>query len=132
MVWGNDVFAYFGGKTFGKTPLASSISPNKTWEGFFSGFIGAGVGLALIIFLVPIESPFEAVLFVPLIFLISIFGPIGDLAESKLKRAAGKKDSSTLLPGHGGLFDRFDALLLAAPAMFVYLRILDILGYVSL
>ena len=131
MVWGNDVFAYFGGKTFGKHPLAPSISPNKTWEGFFSGFLGAGIGLLLIVYTVPIAAPFDLVLFAPLIFIVSTFGPIGDLMESKLKRAAGVKDSSSLLPGHGGFFDRFDALLLAAPSMYAYLRLLDVLGYVS-
>jgi len=131
MVWGNDVFAYFGGKAFGKHAFAPSISPNKTWEGFFSGFVGAGVGLALMLWLVPLETTVSLPMFLPLVVLISIFGPIGDLAESKLKRRAGIKDSSSLLPGHGGFFDRFDALILAAPAAYVYFRLLESLSYVS-
>ena len=130
MVWGNDVFAYFGGKTFGKHKIAPELSPNKTWEGFFSGFIGSGIGLAAMFYLVPIESPLSLLMLAPLIILIGVFGPIGDFTESKLKRAAGVKDSSNILPGHGGFLDRFDALILAAPIMYAYLKFLEALGYV--
>ena len=131
MVWGADVFAYFGGKTFGKHPLAPHISPKKTWEGFFSGYLGSMVGAFLIYYLVPIESPISAVQIIPMALLVATFGPIGDLMESKLKRKANMKDSSTILPGHGGFFDRFDALLLGAPVALIYLKVLEILGYVS-
>src|SRR5699024_6234076 len=108
MVWGNDVFAYFGGKQFGRRLLAPSVSPKKTWEGFFSGFIGAFAGLLITFYLIPMSFPTELVQALPLVVLVSIFGPIGDLAESKLKRAAGVKDTSNILPGHGGFLDRFD------------------------
>ena len=129
MVWGNDVFAYFGGKNFGKHLLAPSISPKKTWEGFISGILGAAAGIGLVLWLVPFESPLSLLLLFPLVLLTSIFGPIGDLTESRLKRIAGVKDSSDILPGHGGLFDRFDALILASLACYIYLEIIQWLNY---
>lgn len=131
MVWGNDVFAYFGGKKFGKHTLAPSISPNKTWEGFFFGFIGAAVGLGLIWLLVPFIPPVDWWVMLPSAIVVSVFAPLGDLAESKLKRAAQVKDASNILPGHGGFFDRFDGVILAAPAFYLYLQCLEILGYAS-
>lgn len=132
MVWGNDVFAYFGGKQFGRRLLAPAISPGKTWEGFLFGILGAVAGLLIVNYLVPIPLPAPLVMLLPGAILISIFGPIGDLTESRLKRAAGAKDSSDILPGHGGFFDRFDALLLAAPAFYIYLELLKIIDYVPL
>ncbi|SHE97873.1 phosphatidate cytidylyltransferase [Fodinibius roseus] len=131
MVWGNDIFAYFGGKNFGKNHLAPKISPNKTWEGFFFGIAGALAGLAIAFYLVPFAYPSPLPLMLPAVLLISVFGPVGDLTASRLKRAAGVKDASRLIPGHGGFFDRFDALILAAPAFYVYLKSLEIMGYVS-
>lgn len=131
MVWGSDIFAYFGGKSFGKHALAPSISPNKTWEGFFSGYVGSAVAASLFLFAVPYPSPISIIQLVPFALLVATFGPIGDLLESKLKRKAGVKDSSSLLPGHGGFFDRFDALLLAAPVAYIYLKVLRELGNVS-
>lgn len=131
MVWGNDIFAYFGGKNFGKRLMAPSISPKKTWEGFFSGVIGAAAGLAIVFLAVPGAFSLSYAWMVPAAILISIFGPIGDLTESRFKRLAGVKDSSNLLPGHGGLFDRFDAMILAAPAMLLYLTVLTIFGYAA-
>ncbi len=131
MIWGGDVFAYFGGKTFGKKPLAPSISPKKTVEGFLFGFLGCGIGLAISIYALPFSSPITILNGLPLIVLIGIFGPVGDLLESKIKRKAGVKDSSNLLPGHGGFFDRFDAFIPASVAMFIYLTALQHFGYVT-
>lgn len=119
MIWGNDIFAYFGGKRFGKHPLAPTVSPKKTWEGFWFGFLGAATGLA-IVFLLANPFPISFTMTLPLIVLVSVFGPTGDLLESRLKRIAGMKDSSQILPGHGGLFDRFDALILTSPFVFFY------------
>lgn len=127
MVWGNDVFAYFGGKAFGKHKLAKNISPNKTWEGFISGYAGCLAGLAIAIYAVPFNTEFNLSEAWPLMFVAGTFGPVGDLIESKIKRKAGTKDSSSILPGHGGFFDRFDALLLAAPAVYIYLKL--VMGY---
>lgn len=131
MVWGNDVFAYFGGKAFGKHLFAPTVSPNKTWEGFFSGILGAVVGLVLVYYLVPFSFPASLWMILPGALFVSVFGPIGDLTASRFKRAAEVKDASDLLPGHGGFFDRFDALILAAPAFYLYIYFLKICGYVS-
>lgn len=131
MVWGNDVFAYFGGKSFGRRKLAPAISPNKTIEGFLAGYVGCFAGLAIALYAIPLETDFTLKAALPLILLVGTFGPVGDLIESKIKRKAGVKDSSDLLPGHGGFFDRFDALLLAAPAVYIYLQLILGVGYVS-
>lgn len=131
MVWGNDVLAYFGGKYLGSRLLAPKISPKKTWEGFLFGILGAAIGLLLAFYLLPFEFSVSLAAVLPLAVIVSIFGPLGDLAESKLKRAAGVKDSSHILPGHGGFLDRFDALILAAPAFYVYIYFLEVMGYVS-
>jgi phosphatidate cytidylyltransferase len=127
MVWGNDVFAYFIGKNFGKHLLAPKISPKKTWEGFGGGILGAFTGLGIVMMAAP-AFPLSGLQMLPAVLLVSFFGPIGDLAASKLKRLYGAKDSSNILPGHGGFFDRFDALLLAAPATYLYLELLRITG----
>ncbi|HAC15056.1 MAG TPA: phosphatidate cytidylyltransferase [Bacteroidetes bacterium] len=123
MIWANDSMAYFVGKNFGRHLMAPHLSPKKTWEGFAGGFIGSGLGLLAATYFVPVEGYSFAETW-PLIFVISIVGPIGDLTASKIKRAAGVKDTSTLIPGHGGVLDRFDSLLLSAPVMFLYLRYL--------
>ena len=132
MIWGGDIFAYFGGKTFGKRPLAAAISPKKTIEGFLFGFLGCAAGLAISIYALPFTSPITMISGLPLIIMIGIFGPIGDLLESKIKRKAEVKDSSNLLPGHGGFFDRFDALIPASCAMYIYLTLAQEFGYVTL
>ncbi len=129
MVWGNDVFAFIFGKNFGKNLLAPKISPKKTWEGFLGGAFGTVVGFYIIYYIVP-GFPFEVLIFAPAFLLVAVFGPIGDLAASKLKRMYGTKDSSQILPGHGGFFDRFDALLLAAPAVFLYLQVAMAFGFI--
>lgn len=131
MVWGNDIFAYFGGKYLGKKKLAPSISPNKTWEGFFFGILGALVGLAITYYSIPFDLSISFVALAPVALLISVFGPIGDLTASRIKRAANAKDASKILPGHGGFFDRFDALILASPVFYSYLYALQIFGYVN-
>lgn len=123
MIWGNDSFAFFVGKNFGRHLMAPHLSPKKTWEGFAGGFFGAAFGLWLAAYLVPVPGYEPAVIW-PLIILVSLIGPVGDLTASKLKRAAGVKDTSNLLPGHGGVLDRFDSLLLTAPVLFIYLRFL--------
>lgn len=124
MIWGNDVFAYFGGKNFGKTPLVPLISPNKTREGFYFGFLGSAVGF-LIVYFIADSFPLPLWSVLPAVAITGSLGPIGDVAASRLKRLANVKDSSTLLPGHGGFFDRFDSMILAAPFIyFLYYLIL--------
>jgi len=119
MIWGNDIFAYFGGKTYGKHKLAPKISPKKTWEGFGFGFLGAAVGF-LIAFYASASYPLELWALVPAVLIVSIAGPLGDISASRIKRIAGVKDSSSILPGHGGFFDRFDSMILSAPFVFFY------------
>lgn len=131
MVWGNDSFAYFGGKMFGRHPLAPKISPKKTWEGFVSGFLGAGLGFLVAMWLTPGSKELNLSLVWPLILLVSIFGPIGDLAESRIKRKANLKDSGSILPGHGGVLDRFDAMMLSAPVAWVWLEVMKYFNYLN-
>ena len=113
VTWANDTLAYFTGRFLGKHPLAPRISPKKTWEGFWGGAAGS-VGGALVVkalFLPHLSAPAAVLVGAGAAFL----GPLGDLCESMLKRAAGVKDSGKLLPGHGGLLDRIDAVLFTAP-----------------
>lgn len=119
LVWATDTFAYFGGRRFGKHPLAPAVSPKKTWEGAVAGVLGA---LVIAIILRAWALPFLPWVDLMVIALLcGVVSQLGDLAESRLKRAAGVKDSGTILPGHGGLLDRLDALIVAAPLVYVYL-----------
>ncbi|WP_295936764.1 phosphatidate cytidylyltransferase [uncultured Alistipes sp.] len=117
IIWANDVFAYLVGMSIGRHRLFERISPKKSWEGFFGGIVGAiamGVAAAYVL---------DASVWVwaGLALVTAVFGVLGDLVESMLKRAAGVKDSGNLIPGHGGVLDRFDAMLLSAPFVFVYM-----------
>ena len=116
-VWASDTFAYFAGRAFGKNKLCPAISPGKTLEGALGGFIGA-VAVALIVSLVFRFSVLHGVI---IGLIVAITAPLGDLIESVLKRTCGVKDSGALIPGHGGILDRFDSLLIAAPAVYAYL-----------
>ena len=117
-IWINDTMAYVVGSLIGKTPL-SQISPKKTWEGTIGGIILSMV----IIGLVAWSTSFDVIDAIVISGIASIVGTFGDLLESKLKRMANVKDSGNFMPGHGGFLDRFDSLLLATPAvwLFVYL-----------
>ncbi len=118
-IWVCDSGAYFAGRAFGRHKLFPRVSPNKTWEGAVAGFAAAIVAFVLFRqFLLPYLSLRDALVCGGI---IGIFGQVGDLAESLLKRDAGVKDSSTLIPGHGGVLDRFDSLLFVAPVLFFYL-----------
>ena len=119
MIWICDSAAYFGGRLFGKHKLFVRISPNKTWEGAVFGFIFAiATAVAMKYILLDYLSVESAVV---LGFIVGVFGQIGDLVESMFKRDAGVKDSSALIPGHGGALDRFDSLLFVAPLVYLYL-----------
>ena len=113
IIWGADVGAYFAGKNFGKTKLAPVVSPNKTWEGVFGGLllaIAVGITLATVLSL-----QIEWLRFALFLVVLVALSVIGDLFESMLKRRAEIKDSSNILPGHGGLLDRLDSTLSVAP-----------------
>jgi phosphatidate cytidylyltransferase len=116
----SDSAQYYSGRTFGRRPLAPTISPKKTIEGAIGGVI-CGTVFMLIAgsWLLPGTAP---VSLVAVGLAVVVLGICGDLFESRLKRVAGVKDSSTLIPGHGGILDRIDALLFATPAYFVFLR----------
>ncbi len=125
LVWINDTFAYLIGKNFGKQKLFSSVSPKKTVEGFLGGLFFACVA-SYFIFYFSASLSFNAWLFLAII--ISVFGTLGDLIESKFKRQAKVKDSGAMMPGHGGLLDRLDSIIFASPFIYLFLIVVD---YVS-
>jgi len=121
IVWVADTAAYFTGRRFGRHKLAPSISPGKTWEGVFGAMLAVSVyALALLVF-VPHEdvahvaTPGTAVAWIALVVLLAALSIVGDLFESQMKRQRGVKDSGRILPGHGGVLDRIDALIAAMP-----------------
>jgi phosphatidate cytidylyltransferase len=122
LLWSFDSFAYLTGSLFGKHKILPEISPKKSWEGFFGGLI-LSIGIALI--LMQIWGIMSIEKWIGLTLIIAIFGSIGDFLESKIKRIAQVKDSGNLIPGHGGLFDRFDSFLMIIPFATAYLLIVS-------
>jgi phosphatidate cytidylyltransferase len=139
VVWAGDIFAYFVGRSLGRHLMAQRISPKKTWEGAAASLAASlTVGIALFTYALPISSfllrtsmierrdglfGLEKPDFWPIILLtiaVNAAAQLGDLVESLIKRGAGAKDSGTILPGHGGMLDRIDALLFAAPVLWLY------------
>jgi phosphatidate cytidylyltransferase len=135
LVWAADIAAYFGGRAFGKRKLAPSISPGKSWEGVWSGMLGA---LALAGFWLWLDTMFKmdssslylrlyarfgAIGLIGVVVFLCAMSVVGDLFESLVKRSAGAKDSSALLPGHGGVLDRVDALLPVFPIAMALLTV---------
>jgi len=120
LIWTNDSFAYLIGKNFGKIKLLERISPNKTVEGFIGGMIACFV---MSYFIAQYFTTLSLTQWIVLAALVSVFGVLGDLIESMFKRQGGIKDSSNLIPGHGGFLDRFDSVIFAAPFIFIYLQI---------
>ena len=117
LAWGSDTSAYFVGRKFGKTKLAPRISPKKTLEGAAGGLAGSVLCAIVISFFVPALPVVDAI---ALALIAGVAGQGGDLFESVLKRSSGVKDSGGILPGHGGLLDRVDALVFTAPATWAY------------
>jgi phosphatidate cytidylyltransferase len=120
-IWANDALAYLVGSQIGRHKMAPKISPNKSWEGFWGGLVGS-IGVWIIVALVGYEG-----LTIPMAIcfgvVTGIAGVVGDLMESRIKRAAGVKDSGHFLPGHGGLLDRTDSLLLGCATAYFLLRL---------
>lgn len=119
--WANDTCAYFAGRAFGKHKMNEVISPKKTWEGFAGGAVGTLLFLVCGRFLFP--NVFAAMTYVDMVLVsipASFLGPCGDLAESMLKRNFDVKDSGKILPGHGGMLDRVDAVFFVAPWTLTY------------
>lgn len=120
LIWTNDVCAYLVGSFFGKHKLFERISPKKTWE----GTVGAAILTIGASFLIAQWfDELELVHWIVIAMLVSVFGTVGDLVESMFKRQAGVKDSGKIMPGHGGILDRFDSLLFVSPFIYLYLTL---------
>ena len=123
LVWGNDVFAYLVGVTMGKHRMCERLSPKKSWEGFAGGILGsAAVGAIAASVLGGSYG-----VWIGLAIVVALSSVVGDLIESMFKRDAGVKDSGAIMPGHGGILDRFDALIISAPFALIYLYIIMML-----
>jgi phosphatidate cytidylyltransferase len=124
VVWTGDIAALYVGRNFGRHKLAPQISPNKSWEGSAASVVGSLLIAAALVGLARwpegkavLHFPGSLIRWLGLAVLLNVFAQVGDLVESAIKRGAGVKDSGAMLPGHGGILDRIDALLLAAPAL---------------
>ena len=128
LIWTNDTFAYIVGKSIGKRKLFEKVSPKKTIEGFVGGVLFAVLASYIIskYYIEIVES--NTFIWIITALIVSIFGTIGDLIESKFKRIAGVKDSGRIMPGHGGILDRLDSVIFATPIIFLFYQILN---YVS-
>ena len=124
LIWTNDTFAYIVGKSIGKRKLFEKVSPKKTIEGFVGGVVFAVLASYIIskYYIEIVES--NTFIWIITALIVSIFGTIGDLIESKFKRIAGVKDSGSIMPGHGGILDRLDSVIFATPIIFLFYQIL--------
>lgn len=121
IIWASDIGAYSVGIPFGRHRLYEKVSPKKSIEGFVGALIAsAGMALVCRIWFMPEIGQAEVV---GIALMLAVVGTVGDLAESLIKRAAGVKDSGTIIPGHGGILDRMDSMLFAAPVLYYYLRV---------
>jgi phosphatidate cytidylyltransferase len=121
LIWANDTFAFVVGKSIGKHKLFERISPKKTIEGFLGGLVFAAIFAVLIAEFFIFQPIFNWII---IALILSSIGTIGDLVESKFKRMAGVKDSGKIMPGHGGILDRLDSIIFAAPFVFLFYQIL--------
>ncbi|OXA87679.1 phosphatidate cytidylyltransferase [Flavobacterium hercynium] len=128
LIWTNDTFAYLVGKSIGKHKLFERISPKKTIEGFVGGVVFAAfAGFLISKFYIRPNPDFSSksiLIWTIIALIVSIFGTIGDLIESKFKRVAGVKDSGKIMPGHGGVLDRLDSVIFVAPVIYLFYQIL--------
>jgi phosphatidate cytidylyltransferase len=117
LIWAGDILAYFVGRSLGRIPMAPALSPKKTWEGALGNFAAS----LIIAVAFARWMDMDTLIFLIIAGAANVAGQMGDLIESAYKRGAAVKDSSTLLPGHGGMLDRVDSLILAAPVVwFLY------------
>lgn len=123
VTFGSDTLAYFIGRAIGRHKMAPSISPGKSWEGAVAGVIGSVIVSLLFIFDTPFQLPLDSIFIIVLAILVSVFGQLGDLAESMLKRGTGVKDSGGLMPGHGGIMDRLDSILFAGAVVYIFFNL---------
>ncbi|NER18397.1 phosphatidate cytidylyltransferase [Spongiivirga citrea] len=120
LIWINDSFAYLVGKNFGKRKLFERISPKKTVEGFLGGLIFSCIASY---FIANFTETLTVNLWLVIAVIMSVFGTVGDLIQSKFKRQANVKDSGNIMPGHGGVYDRLDSVIFAAPFIYLFLHI---------
>lgn len=120
LIWSNDTGAYLTGMSIGKHKLMERISPKKTWEGFFGGMIIAAL---VAWFLSRWLGVVDSIHWVVISLIISVAGTYGDLVESMLKRSLGVKDSSNIMPGHGGFLDRFDSAIISFPLVYLFISL---------
>lgn len=129
LIWTNDTFAYIVGKSIGRHKLYERISPKKTIEGFLGGVIFAIAAGFLIskYYIRPSANhlKYSIIIWTVTAFIVSVFGTVGDLIESKFKRVAGVKDSGKIMPGHGGILDRLDSVIFVAPFIYLFYQILN-------
>lgn len=125
LIWINDTFAFIVGKSIGKHKLLERISPKKTIEGFLGGLVFSCIAS---VFIYKFTGLLSIQLWMTVAVVTSVFGTLGDLIQSQLKRQAGVKDSGQLMPGHGGIYDRLDSIIFASPFIYLFLIVLD---YVS-
>ena len=122
LIWVNDSFAYIVGKNFGKQKLFYSISPHKTVEGFLGGLFFCCISASLVSRY--IDDSISTQNWLTMAIIISIFGTLGDLIESKFKRESNVKDSGKIMPGHGGILDRLDSIIFASPYIYLFLKLI--------
>ena len=123
VLWANDTGAYLVGRKLGRTKLFERISPKKTWEGSMGGlFFGLLLGYVNSLLFTGLGT----LTWMSLALIIVLFGSLGDLVESLFKRSLGIKDSGKILPGHGGVLDRFDGIFISAPMVYTFLKVLSI------
>ncbi|PID94927.1 MAG: phosphatidate cytidylyltransferase [Bacteroidales bacterium] len=127
VIWTNDTFAYLTGSMLGKHRMCERVSPKKSWEGFFGGLIGAIV--VSVIFAKVTETIFSLGGWIGFAVVVVIFGTLGDLFESLIKRTVGVKDSGNIMPGHGGFLDRFDSVIFSIIPVIIYIFIYKKLFY---
>ena len=122
LIWVNDSFAYMVGKKFGKQKLFYSISPHKTVEGFLGGLLFCCISASIVSRYV--DDSISTSNWLTMAIIVSIFGTLGDLIESKFKRESNVKDSGKIMPGHGGILDRLDSIIFASPYIYLFLKLI--------
>ena len=122
LIWVNDSFAYIVGKKFGKQKLFYSISPHKTVEGFLGGLFFCCISASIVSRY--IDNSISTSQWLTMAIIVSVFGTLGDLIESKFKRESNVKDSGKIMPGHGGILDRLDSIIFASPYIYLFLKLI--------
>ena len=122
LIWVNDSFAYMVGKKFGKQKLFYSISPHKTVEGFLGGLLFCCISASIVSRYV--DDSISTSNWLTMAIIVSVFGTLGDLIESKFKRESNVKDSGKIMPGHGGILDRLDSIIFASPYIYLFLKLI--------